>query len=62
MKLLTELNRLLKDEDGLTMVEYAVAGGLIAVGVAAAFITLSENIDKQIICIGQIILGAECAS
>lgn len=40
--------KFIKDEEGLTIVEYAIAGGLIALGVVAAFITLGENVDVQI--------------
>ena len=35
----------LRDEDGLTIVEYAVAAGLITVTVAGAFFTLGGSID-----------------
>ncbi|MNZ55301.1 hypothetical protein D3C78_732240 [compost metagenome] len=37
-----------QDEDGLTIVEYAVAGGLITVLVAAAFVLLGEAVETQI--------------
>ncbi|EIK53761.1 flp fap pilin component [Stutzerimonas stutzeri TS44] len=37
-----------KDEDGLTIVEYAVAGGLITATVAAAFVTLGGEVDSKI--------------
>ena len=37
-----------KDEDGLTIVEYAVAGGLITVLVAAAFVLFGEAVETQI--------------
>jgi pilus assembly protein Flp/PilA len=40
--------KFVKDEDGLTIVEYAVAGGLITVGVVLAFTTLGENVKVQI--------------
>lgn len=39
-----ELLRLVNDEDGLTVVEYAIAGGLVAAGVVAAFQGLGENV------------------
>ena len=38
----------LKDEQGLTMVEYAVAGGLITAGAVAAFTLLGANVDRII--------------
>jgi pilus assembly protein Flp/PilA len=37
-----------KDEDGLTIVEYAVAGGLITVAVATAFVTLGGQVNTKI--------------
>ncbi|WP_026145484.1 Flp family type IVb pilin [Pseudomonas asplenii] len=37
-----------KDEDGLTIVEYAVAGGLITVLVAAAFVLLGGAVNTKI--------------
>ena len=36
-----------KDEDGLTIVEYAVAGGLITVAVATAFVTLGGQVNTK---------------
>jgi pilus assembly protein Flp/PilA len=38
----------LKDEEGLTMVEYAIAGALIAAGAAAAFLTLGQSVSNKI--------------
>ena len=38
----------LKDEDGLTMIEYAVAGGVIALGAATAFSTLGTAVEGKI--------------
>lgn len=37
-----------KDEDGLTMVEYAVAGGLVTVGAVVAFTQLGGSVSNQI--------------
>ncbi|MBY7886730.1 Flp family type IVb pilin [Vibrio fluvialis] len=37
-----------QDEEGLTAVEYAVAGGLIVVGVVAAFNALGVNVNRII--------------
>ena len=37
-----------KDEDGLTIVEYAVAGGLVTVFVVAAFVLLGGAVDTKI--------------
>ena len=38
----------LKDEEGLTMVEYAVAGSLVAAGAVAAFTALGGAIVTKI--------------
>jgi pilus assembly protein Flp/PilA len=38
----------LRDEAGLTMVEYAIAGALVAAGSAIAFTTLGTNIITKI--------------
>ena len=46
-----------KDEDGLTIVEYAVAGGLITVAVGAAFVTLGENVNTRIEALGDAVNG-----
>jgi len=36
------------DEQGLTMVEYAIAGGLVVAVGAAVFTTLGQNVSTQI--------------
>jgi len=38
----------LRDEDGLTMIEYAIAGGVIALGASAAFTSLGTNISTKL--------------
>ena len=43
-----ELLAFLRDEEGLTMVEYAVAGSLVAAGAVAAFTTLGTKIAASI--------------
>ena len=40
--------KFLRDEDGLTMVEYAVAGGLITLGAVVAFQTLGTSVSTRI--------------
>lgn len=37
-----------REEEGLTTVEYAVAGTLIALAVVAAFLTLGETVGTRI--------------
>ena len=57
------------DEDGLTIVEYAVAGGLITLGAVAAFITLGAvaafitlggNVSTAITSLGCAVKGQTC--
>ena len=45
---MTSLIKFLKEEEGLTMVEYAIAGSLVAAGAAAVFTTLGQNIVTKI--------------
>jgi len=47
----------IKDEEGLTIVEYAVAGGLITLAAVAAFVTLGENVATQIEALGDAVMG-----
>lgn len=44
----TALIALWREDDGLTMVEYAIAGSLIAAGAAAAFTLLGTNVSSMI--------------
>ena len=44
----TSVMKFVKDEDGLTIVEYAVAGGLITLAVVAAFILLGTEVGTNI--------------
>ena len=48
------------DEDGLTIVEYAVAGGLITLGAVAAVITLGGNVSTAITSLGCAVQGQTC--
>jgi len=52
--------KFIKDEEGLTIVEYAVAGGLITLAVVAAFITLGGNIKTSITSLGCAVQGRTC--
>ena len=38
----------LKEEEGLTMVEYAIAGALVAAGAVLVFTTLGTNVSTRI--------------
>lgn len=48
MKLYFKILAFIHEEKGLTTVEYAIAGGLVALAVVAAFITLGENVGATI--------------
>jgi len=44
----TSVVKFVKDEDGLTVVEYAVAGGLISAAVVATFMALGVEVNAVI--------------
>jgi pilus assembly protein Flp/PilA len=48
----------IKDEEGLTMVEYAIAGALVAAGAVGAFTTLGNNIVTKITALAADVLNA----
>ena len=56
----TSVLKFINDEDGLTIVEYAVAGGLITLGAVAAFITLGTNVKTAITSLGCAVQGKSC--
>lgn len=47
-----KISAFVKDEEGLTMVEYAVAGALITTGAVAAFTALGGAVRDQIYAMG----------
>jgi pilus assembly protein Flp/PilA len=49
-----------KDEDGLTIVEYAVAGGLITGAVVVAFTLLGGVVDTRIRQLCNAIIAGTC--
>jgi pilus assembly protein Flp/PilA len=44
----TSVMKFVKDEDGLTVVEYAVAGGLVSLAVVGAFTALGGQVGVVI--------------
>ncbi|MBP3859687.1 MAG: Flp family type IVb pilin [Pseudomonas sp.] len=56
----TSVQAFIKDENGLTIVEYAVAGGLITLGAVAAFVTLGGNVKDAITSLGCAVKGITC--
>lgn len=53
--------KFLRDEQGLTTVEYAVAGGLIALVVIVAFQALGETVGDIIQSINDLLAGEAAA-
>jgi pilus assembly protein Flp/PilA len=51
----TAVMKFVEDEDGLTIVEYAVAGGLITAAVVVSFGLLGDAVDDVIVAITQAI-------
>ncbi|NCF64146.1 MAG: Flp family type IVb pilin [Gammaproteobacteria bacterium] len=43
--------RFLREEEGLTTVEYAIAGGLVGAAVVAAFVDLGDAVEGVIVFI-----------
>jgi len=56
----TSVVKFVKDEDGLTIVEYAVAGGLITLAVVTAFTTLGTAITTQLGRLATCMAGGAC--
>ena len=56
----TSVRAFIKDDNGLTIVEYAVAGGLITLGAVAAFISLGGNVSTAITSLGCAVQGKTC--
>ena len=44
----TKLKNFIRNEDGLTTVEYAIAGGLVGAGVILAFDLLGQEVARVI--------------
>ena len=55
------LMKFLRDERGLTTVEYAIAGGLVGAGVIAAFDALGFQVDRIIDLITTALTGVDIA-
>ena len=49
--------KFLRDEEGLTMVEYAIAGGMVGAGAIVAFNLLGEEVDRIITAIKDALVG-----
>ncbi|MGE8100712.1 Flp family type IVb pilin [Pseudomonas fluorescens] len=56
----TSIRKFAEDENGLTIVEYAVAGGLITVAVAAIFTLLGGAVTTKITALCAAVNGGAC--
>ncbi|OIN06624.1 Flp family type IVb pilin [Oceanisphaera psychrotolerans] len=61
-KIFNELTRLWHDEKGLTTVEYAVAGALVAASLVGAFATLGDGVGASINAMCKVVKndGTDC--
>lgn len=48
MRMKEKLTAFFREEEGLTTVEYAIAGGLVGAVVIAAFLALGQNVGSVI--------------
>ena len=48
MKIKQLIANFLKEEDGLTTVEYAIAGGAVTAGSITSFKTIGTEVDQQL--------------
>jgi len=53
--MLVSIRNFIADEEGLTTVEYAIAGGLVGAGVIGAFAALGTNVEGVISAISDAI-------
>lgn len=60
MKLYFKILAFLKEEKGLTTVEYAIAGGLVALAVVAAFVALGGAVGAEIDSMTNCIANGVC--
>lgn len=51
------VTKFVSNEEGLTTVEYAIAGGLVGAGVIAAFTLLGEQVTRVINLIANVLFG-----
>lgn len=56
--MLEKIKSFLRNEEGLTIVEYAVAAGLITAAVAAAFTALGGTVNGIIVALNTFLLPA----
>ena len=54
----TAIVAFMRDEKGLTMVEYAIAGALVTAAAVAAFTLLGGNVSQQITNLAGVVVPA----
>ena len=54
--------KFIQDEDGLTVVEYAVAGGLVTALVVGLFTTLGTEVKTKIQALCDALKGSACTA
>jgi pilus assembly protein Flp/PilA len=59
-RILNKLQALVREEDGLTTVEYAIAGGLVGLAVVGAFFALGGAVGAKIQEIVTCLTGGAC--
>ncbi len=55
-----KIRAFLKDEEGLTAVEYAIAGGLISAGLVALFTTIGTEAKEKLQDLCTALKGSAC--
>lgn len=58
---MTYVSKFLRDEEGLTTVEYAIAGGMVGAGAIAAFAALGGEVGRIIGEIKDALVGIDIA-
>jgi pilus assembly protein Flp/PilA len=52
-----QIMKFIRDEEGLTMVEYAIAGSLVGLACVIAFTTLGNNIGTRVDEMADVVLN-----
>lgn len=60
--LITKVTNFVREEEGLTTVEYAIAGGLVGLVVIAAFDLLGDEVGRIINAIAELLQGIQAGA
>ncbi|MGH8488654.1 MAG: Flp family type IVb pilin [Gammaproteobacteria bacterium] len=58
MSMISRIAAFVREEEGLTIVEYAIAGSLVAAGTVTLFMTLGDNVCNSIETLGNAVTGS----